>query len=322
MSGVLRENVEFKGVQKFSYPFQSRRDKMPCESTTNEQLVADIRSGINVRQNMQQLWIRNQGIIRKLANKYSSIFSMEFDDLYQEAYFALVEAVNHYNSSKDTSFLSYSILWFRQKMIRYCQNNGCTVQIPVDVSQELHQYNRFINLFFQNNGRNPTDTEIRHYLGINEESLKRIQKAARMTQIGSLDDPVNEDGIPLGELIPDAYDLEEIVLDVLNHEKLQEILWPMVDELPDLQGNVLKLRYQKSATLQATSDALGIPFSRARAIEQDALRALSRPSRRRKLEPYLPETIESRAYRGSVNTFNYTWTSSTESSALKLIGEE
>lgn len=295
---------------------------MPCESTTNEKLVADIRSGINVEKNMQQLWIQNQGIIRKLANKYSSSFSVEFDDVYQEAYFGLVEAVAHYDSSKDASFLSYSILWLRQKMIRYCQNNGCTVQIPVDVSQELHQYNRFVNLFFQNNGRNPTDAEIRHYLGINEESLKRIQKAARMTQIGSLDEPVNEDGVSLGELIPDAYNLEEIVLDVLDHEKLREILWPMVDELPDLQGNVLRLRYRQGATLQATSDALGIPFSRARAIEQDALRALSRPSRRRKLESYLPETIESRAYRGSVNTFNYTWTSSTESSALKLIGEE
>ena len=271
---------------------------------------------------MQQLWIQNQGIIRKLAKKSSSSFSVEFDDVYQEAYFGLVEAVAHYDSSKDASFLSYSILWLRQKMIRYCQNNGCTMQIPVDVSQELHQYNRFINLFFQNNGRNPTDAEIRHYLGINEESLNRIQKAARITQIGSLDEPVNEDGVSLGELVPDAYDLEEIVLDVLDHEKLREILWPMVDELPDLQGNVLRLRYRQGATLQATSDALGIPFSRARAIEQDALRALSRPSRRRKLEPYLPEAIESRAYRGSVNTFNYTWTSSTESSALKLIGEE
>lgn len=295
---------------------------MPCESTTNEKLVADIRSGINVEKNMQQLWIQNQGIIRKLANKYSSSFSVEFDDVCQEAYFGLVEAVAHYDSSKDASFLSYSILWLRQKMIRYCQNNGCKVKIPVDVSQELLQYNRFINLFFQNNGRNPTDAEIRHYLGINEESLKRIQKAARMTQIGSLDEPVNEDGVSLGELVPDAYDLEEMVLDVLDHEKLREILWPMVDELPDLQGDVLKLRYQQGATLQATSDALGVPFSRARTIEQDALRALRRPSRRRKLEPYLPETIESRAYRGSVKVFNSTWTSSTEDSALKLIGEE
>ena len=295
---------------------------MPCESTTNEQLVADIRSGINVEKNMQQLWIQNQGIIRKLANKYSSSFSVEFDDVCQEAYFGLLAAIEHYNSSKDTSFLSYSILWIRQKMIRYCQNNGCTVQIPVDVSQELLQYNRFINLFFQSNGRNPTDAEIRHYLGLSEESLKRIQKAARMTQIGSLDKPVNEDGVSLGELVPDAYDLEEIVLDVLDHEKLREILWPMVDELPDMQRDALKLRYRKGATLQATSDALGVPFSRARTIEQDALRALRRPSRRRRLEPYLPETIESRAYRGSVNTFDCTWTSSTESSALKLIGEE
>lgn len=295
---------------------------MPCESTTNEKLVADIRSGINVEKNMQQLWIQNQGIIRKLANKYSSSFSVEFDDVCQEAYFGLVEAVRRYDSSKDASFLSYSILWFRHKMIRYCQNNGCTVQIPVDVSQELLQYNRFINLFFQSNGRNPTDGEIRYYLGLSEESLKRIQKAARMTQIGSLDEPVNEDGVSLGELVPDAYDLEEIVLDVLDHEKLREILWPMVDELPDLQGDVLRLRYRQGATLQATSDALGVPFSRARTIEQDALRALRKPSRRRRLEPYLPETIESRAYRGSVKVFNNTWTSSTESSALKLIGEE
>lgn len=295
---------------------------MQREFFSNEDLVENIRSGKDAEESMLQLWQQNQGIIHKLAKKYSCCSSAEYDDLVQEGFLGVYEAVIHYNSNKQASFFSYAVYWIKQFMIKYCQNNECTVQIPPNAKAQLTGYNQFVNLFFQNNGRNPTDAEICHHLGINEENLRSIRKTARMTQIASLSEPVNEEGVLLGELIPGVDDVEETVLDSVEQKELQEILWGLVDKLPEQQNRIINLRYKHRATIQHTSNALGVPYHRVRSVEQEALRVLRKPSNRRKLEPFLPDAVAARAYRGSVKSFNRTWTSATEGAALKLIGQE
>lgn len=292
------------------------------ELISNEQLVADIQSGINVEQNKVLLWEQNQGIIHKLAKKYSSCSSAEYDDLVQESYFALDEAVKHYDPDSEALFFTYAIFWIKQVMVRYCQGSSGSVKISEQSLDNLRRYNRFVNAFFLNIGRKPTDAEICSYLNITGRTLANIQKAGRMGQIKSLDEPVNEDDVTLGDLVPDSCSIEEGVLDAVEYEELQQTLWPMVEELPELLGDVLKLRYRKGATIQETSDMLGITYNKARTAEQDALRALRRPSRKRKLEPFLPDDVVARAYHGSVRGFNRSWTSSTEGAALKLFREE
>ena len=295
---------------------------MQCEFLSNEELVKNIRSGKDEEESMLQLWQQNQGIIHKLAKKYSCFSSAEYDDLVQEGFLGMCEAIVRYNPNKQASFFSYAVYWIKQFMIRYCQNNEYTVQIPPSGKWQLTRYNQFINLFFQNNGRNPTDAEICHHLGVNEENLRSIRKTARMTQIASLSEPVNEEGVLLGELIPGVDDIEGEILDSVEQKELQEILWELVDKLPEQQNRIIKLRYNHRATIQRTSDALGVSYHRVRSVEQEALRVLRKPSNRRKLEPFLPDAVAVRAYRGGVKSFNRSWTSATEGAALKLIGQE
>lgn len=295
---------------------------MQREILPNEELVENIHSGIDTKESILQLWKQNQGIIHKLANRYSSIG--ECDDLLQEGFLGLNEAVMHYDLDSGTPFFSYAAYWIRHRMIRYCQNNSLAIRIPVEMSENVRKYERYIDSFFQDKGRVPSDAEISDYLGISGKNLDEVRKASRMRQIKSLDSPVDSDDgeIVLGDMIANEDDIESGILDDMEREELRETLWPMVDELPDLQGNVLKLRYQKGTTIQAAGDALGISYGKARTTEQDALRALRRPSRRRRLEPFLPDTVVSRAYHGSAKSFKHSWTSSTEGAVLKLIGEE
>ena len=61
------------------------------ENVTTEQLVALIRAGENEADNMLKLWNRNKGFVFKTAKKYSGY--AEMDDLMQEGYLGLCEAV-------------------------------------------------------------------------------------------------------------------------------------------------------------------------------------------------------------------------------------
>lgn len=135
---------------------------------TNEQLVIRIQAGIDVADNMLQLWQQNQGIIGKLAVKYSNL--AESEDLKQEGYIALCTAVDHYRPDEGTSFLTYAAFWIKQRMLRYGQYNG-TVRISVGAREQARQYKRMVSSFTMQVGRRPTEREICYYLGVTGETL-------------------------------------------------------------------------------------------------------------------------------------------------------
>lgn len=58
---------------------------------TNEELVEQVQAGIDTAHNMEQLYLQNRNFIYQVAKKYSS--KAEMDDLLQEGYLGLYEAV-------------------------------------------------------------------------------------------------------------------------------------------------------------------------------------------------------------------------------------
>ena len=87
---------------------------------TNEQLAARIKAGEDEAGNMLKLWQQTEGFIAKLAMKYQG--RAEFEDLKQEGYIGLCEAVRQYAPDRGVPFLNYAAFWIRQAMRRYADN--------------------------------------------------------------------------------------------------------------------------------------------------------------------------------------------------------
>ena len=68
------------------------------QSMSNEQLVVLIQDGIDEAENMSLLWQQNEGFIGKLALIYAG--QAEMEDLKQEGYLALCEAVRGYDVTR------------------------------------------------------------------------------------------------------------------------------------------------------------------------------------------------------------------------------
>ncbi len=66
---------------------------------TNEQIVEEIRNGVSVADNMERLYMSNLPLLRKFIKPYINYEPEE--DLMQEAYFGLLEAIKHYGTSKN-----------------------------------------------------------------------------------------------------------------------------------------------------------------------------------------------------------------------------
>lgn len=285
---------------------------------SNEQLVIRIKAGIDVADNMLQLWQQNQGFVATIAKRFRGYEDME--DLMQQGYIGLCQAVDGYNPDEGVPFINYAGYWIRQSMQRYIEDYGNIVRLPVHARNRVNKFKKLRNSFESYFGRKPTDDELEYYLGVSEEQLEHIRSSASMLQIGSLDVPVGEDEDgSMYDLLPGSESPEDEIVDHLQEEQLRETLWGMVDELPGQQPAVIRMRYQEGATLKETGEAAGLSVEQTRQLQNKALRSLREPRRARVLESLMYGEVYSRALRGcGMEHFNRTWTSSTERAALIL----
>ena len=286
---------------------------------TNEQLVIRIKAGIDVANNMLQLWQQNRGFVRKIINQYKAF--AEEEDLEQEGYLGLNEAVNHYNPDEGVTFLHYASYWIKQSIVRYIKSNGI-VRLPEHIQERVRKYNRIVQKWQQDYHRSPSDEEICYFYGVSEKMLDKVHKARVMAQIGSLDVSVGEETEnTLCDLLPSPTDSTEQAIEKIQAEQLRAILWPMVEELPGNEPEIIRKRYREELTLKEIGQQLDISVEAVRQWERKGLRELRKPSKARSLSEFLEDgRIYNSALHGNgVSSFNRTWTSSTERVALRAL---
>lgn len=289
----------------------------------NEQLVARIQAGEDEAENMLQLWDQNQYFIISIAGKFSRY--AEMDDLQQEGYIALCNAVRHYDADQGVPFINYAAFWIRQGMRRYIENCCSTVRIPVHAHEDIGKYKRVSNEFRKEYGREASDREMRGLLGVSREKLDQIKKDVQMGQIRSLSEPIGgEDGdISLGDVVASGDTLEEDIMQELDAEVMKRDLWLAVDDLPGNLPAVIRCRFLDGKTLQEAGQIVGIKTEAARQQQNKALRTLRQSSRGRKYRGYYEEYISAApVYHVGVESFQRTWTSATERAALRRAERE
>lgn len=290
---------------------------------TNEQLAVRIRAGENVGDNMAILYDQVKDFIHAMAYKYHG--QGELEDLEQEGFLALYDAIDHYEADQGVKFLTYASHWIRQRMQKYIQNTGSPLRLSAGRQKAIRKYRKFCTEFQTEQGRKPTEAELCRSLWLTLEQLREIQYDACMTAVKSLDAPIKgaegEEDTTLGELAASAADPCEELLDRLEQEELCSILWQCVDSLPGKQPDVIRSRYKDNMTMKQCGQFCGISEAEVRKQQLKALRSLRSGENAKKLRPFLPGDawIYSGALIGNgVERFNHTWTSSTERIAMEL----
>lgn len=287
---------------------------------SNEELVELIRKGINSSDNMGKLYEQNKGMICKISRKYAALTDIE--DLMQEAYFGLYEAVKHYEIDSEVRFITYATFWIKQSMQRYVENNASTIRLPVHTQQLYSKYSKIVNAFVEKHNRKPTDREVSRLLDTSVKKIQNIKKALyEVGNMDSLDQSIGgeNDNIRLSDSVIGSNGIENDILDQIIENDKKGSLWGIVEEnTSELENKVIVNRYKKDLTLEATGKEIGVSRERVRQLESAALRKL-RFTRVSRVISERYEIVIQGAYRGSVGSFNNTWTSATERAAIKLM---
>lgn len=294
---------------------------------TNEQLVARIRAGENVGENMAQLYEQVKRFIHAVAWRYRDSGMVE--DLEQEGFLALYDAVDGYDEAQGVRFLTYAEYWIRQRISRYLQANGSSLRLPVHCREKLLRYKRLCSSFQLEHGREPSEREIARLMGLTLEQVREIKRSACMARVGSLDTPVKGlDGgedTTVGDLVAAPADPTGEAVDRVQRAQLCAVLWECVDSLPGQRPTVIRQRYQGGMSLREIGESQGTTAEAVRQIHAKALRELRASRFSKRLRPFVPEyeRIYSMGLRGNgVGKFHRTWTSSTEKAALWLDEQE
>lgn len=285
---------------------------------TNEELVFLIRHCDNKKEYFETLYNQNYGLIFDIAKHYAGVYDL--DDLMQESFFGLAEAVDTYDSEMGYRFSSYATVCIRYHLLNYLRDHGCSVRIPAHLQGKTKKLNKAIDDYYKVYAKRPSSMELAKSLNMSIEQVEQLLSVAQLLRVKSLNERISADDdiTELEDTIPDPVNQYENIENRIQNEQLKKVLWGIVDGLEPIQAETIRARYESGMTLVETAEKLNASVTKVRSAEDKAFRKLRLSKNRSKLKQFLSdENIYSISIQyGGYHRYMNTWTSAPEKAVL------
>lgn len=245
---------------------------------TNEELITEIREGINTDENLALLYRQNRGLIAMYAKKYVKAHE-DIEDWLSEGYFAIDAAVKSYDPEKGlfTGHLGYQLL---KTFTRYW-GSARTGRIPKYLLFErMKRYSEAKAEIEADREKAACSDEIAAYSGLTEAQIKNIELARLFEHPVSLNMGVsNAEGeeAELINFIPGDADLEkDYICRTRRKEAAAELRRLLERELSPRQLEAVRLHYWENHTFAEIGEIWGVSKTMASFVHRQAIKKLKK----------------------------------------------
>ncbi len=199
------------------------------------------------------------------------------EDLTQVAMVGLIGAVDRFDPSRGSDFLSFAVPTITGEIRRYFRDATWHVHVPRRLKERSGQINSAIQELSSRLGRSPRPQEIAAELGIGIEEVYEGLQAGYAYHSESLDLPDEETGLPAG-LDRQFGTLDDRLARVEDRELLAKAL----AVLPEREASIVLMRFGENLTQSQIAQRVGLSqmhISRLLAASLATMRAeLQKPS--------------------------------------------
>lgn len=213
--------------------------------------------------------LHNMGLIHSVAQRLGGQ-GLEYDDLVASGIPGLVRAIEKFDPNRGLKFSTYAMHWIRQSIGRAIDDEGRIVRLPVYICESIRAL-KSAQERLTVDGRLPSWAVLAKECGITEQKVEELLRLA--PAVVSLDSPVGNDGVTLGDLL-DRPVARGVPVEVRGFDSGD--LEALLERLTPREQDVLRRRnglcpYDDRATLDEIGKVYGVTRERVRQIESKAM---------------------------------------------------
>lgn len=229
----------------------------------------------------------NLRFVVNVAKKYQNQ-GLPLSDLISEGNIGLMNAIERYDVDKGYHFISYAVWWIRQAILKAICEKSRMIRLPLNRANELVQIEK-ARKNFEGISEDAEIREVANYLGMDPEHVADIIAVSR--DLVSLDSPVYDErnASVVGDFLEnDAYQTPE---NYASERNLKDDLNLVLSTLSIKERQVVEYRFgingRRPMSLKEIGDRMHLTKERIRQIEKAALKKISVPEVKERLEAYV-----------------------------------
>ncbi len=200
-------------------------------------------------------------LVRRFLGKGES-----YEDLMQVGYLGLLKAIDRFDPEQGNSFVAYATPTIQGELKRYFRDRACRLKISRRNKERALQVKDFIDRYMRTNGHKPSSDVIGTEMNLTQEEVSDALQILENFYTLSLDAPISSD--PETDDLGSLYGEYDAGFDSIIDRQTLDLA---MQELPERQQEILRLRYYEIMPQRQVASLLGISQMHVSRLERQAL---------------------------------------------------